>query len=77
LTAALDGCEWSALHLGRTLLPGKEPPVPTVQEAGWAPEPVWTERLEERSFDSAGDRNPVAVKAKAAPLHTTKVLRER
>jgi hypothetical protein len=26
------------------LLPlGKEPPVPIVQEAGWAPEPVWTE----------------------------------
>jgi hypothetical protein len=22
--------------------PGKGPPVPIVQEAGWAPEPVWT-----------------------------------
>jgi hypothetical protein len=29
----------------------KSPPVPTVQEAGWAPEPVWTQRLE-------GDRTP-------------------
>jgi hypothetical protein len=24
--------------------------VPIVQEAGWAPEPVWTQRLEEKSF---------------------------
>jgi hypothetical protein len=25
--------------------PGKGPPVPIVQKAGWAPEPVWTQRL--------------------------------
>jgi hypothetical protein len=30
--------------------PGKGPPVPIVQETGWAPEPVWTQRLEEKSF---------------------------
>jgi hypothetical protein len=35
------------------------PPVPIVQEAGWAPEPVWTQRLEEKSFAPAGDRAPV------------------
>jgi hypothetical protein len=29
-------------------VPGKGPPVPIVQEAGWAPEPVWTQRLENR-----------------------------
>jgi hypothetical protein len=46
LTSALDGGQWSALHPGRTLPPGKEPSVPIVQEAGWAPEPVWTQRLE-------------------------------
>jgi hypothetical protein len=28
------------------------------QEAGWAPEPVWTQRLDEKSFASAGDRTP-------------------
>jgi citrate synthase len=30
------------------------------QESEWAPEPVWTERLEEKSFASAGDRTPIA-----------------
>jgi hypothetical protein len=44
LTSALEGGEWSAPRSGRPLPPGKEPPVPTVQEAGWAPEPVWTQR---------------------------------
>jgi len=28
----------------------KGPPVPIGQEAGWAPEPVWTQRIEEKSF---------------------------
>jgi hypothetical protein len=40
--------------------PGEGPPVPIAQEAGWAPELVWTQRLEEISFASAGDRTPVA-----------------
>jgi hypothetical protein len=57
LTSALDGGEWSASCPGRALPPGKAPPVPIVQEAGWAPEPVWTQRLEEKS--SVGDRTPV------------------
>jgi hypothetical protein len=34
-------------------------PVPIGQEAGWAPEPVWTQRLEERYSASVGDRTPV------------------
>jgi hypothetical protein len=42
------------------LPPGKGPPVPIVQEAGWAPEPVWTQRLEEKSFAPARDRTPIA-----------------
>jgi hypothetical protein len=29
---------------------GKDPPVPIGQEAGWAAEAVWTQRLEEKSF---------------------------
>jgi hypothetical protein len=58
LTAALEGGEWSAARSGRALPPGKEPPVPTVQEAGWAPEPVWTQRVEEKPSASVGDRTP-------------------
>ena len=34
------GDGWSTPHSGR-FTPGKDP-VPTVQEAGWAPGPVWT-----------------------------------
>jgi hypothetical protein len=59
-TSALDGGEWSASRPGPALAPGKGPPVPIVQEAGWAPEPVWTQRLEEKSFALAGDRTSIA-----------------
>jgi hypothetical protein len=59
LTSALDGGEWSSSRPGRALPPDKEPPVPIVQETGWAPEPVWTQRLEENSSASVGDRTPV------------------
>jgi hypothetical protein len=58
LTSALEGDERSASRPGRAVPPGKEPPVPTVQETGWAPEPVWTQRLEEKSSASVGDRTP-------------------
>ena len=37
MTAALEGGEWSAARPGRTLPPGS-----ILQEAGWAPGPVWT-----------------------------------
>jgi hypothetical protein len=48
-TSALDGGERSGSRPGRTLAPGKDPPVHIVQEAGWASKPVWTQRLEEKS----------------------------
>jgi hypothetical protein len=38
------------LHAQAALSPGKEPPVPIGQEAGWAPEPVWTTWIGEKSF---------------------------
>jgi hypothetical protein len=60
LTSALDGGVWSASRPGRALPPGKEPPVPIVQEAGWAPEPVWTQGLEETSSAPVGDRTSIA-----------------
>jgi hypothetical protein len=49
-TSTLDGGEWTASRPVCALAPGKGPPVSTVQEAGWVPEPVWTQRLEEKSF---------------------------
>ena len=39
-TSALDVDGWSTPHPGR-FTPWKDP-VPVVQEAGWAPGPVWT-----------------------------------
>jgi hypothetical protein len=57
LTSALDGGEWLASRHGRALPPGKGPPVPIGQEAAWAPEPVWTQRLEKIFFLCQGS-NP-------------------
>jgi hypothetical protein len=39
LTSALDGSGWSTPRTNR-FAPRKDP-VPIVQEAGWAPRPVW------------------------------------
>jgi hypothetical protein len=39
--------------------PKEEPSAPIGQEAGWGSVLVWTQRLEEISFVSAGDRTPV------------------
>jgi hypothetical protein len=48
-------------HAPAALYPrGKDPAVPIGEEAGWAPEPVWTQRIEEKSFAPAGDRTPIA-----------------
>jgi hypothetical protein len=47
-TSALDGGEWSAPRPGLALKPGKESPVLIGQEAGWTPQPVWTQRLEKK-----------------------------
>jgi len=41
LTSAVDGGKWSASCLGHCTL-GKEPLVPVIEEAGWAPKQVWT-----------------------------------
>jgi hypothetical protein len=44
----------------RGLPPGKGPLVPIGPEAGWVPEPVWTQRLEEKLSAPAGDRTSMA-----------------
>jgi hypothetical protein len=48
MTSALDGV--NGRHAQAALYPqGKDPPIPTGQEAGWVPQPVWIQRLEEKS----------------------------
>jgi hypothetical protein len=59
-TSALDEGEWSESPPGRALPPEKGPPVFIVQVAGWTSEPVWTQRIEEKSFAPAGDRTFIA-----------------
>jgi hypothetical protein len=50
-------------HAPDALYPGKGPPVPIRQEAGWASELVWTQRLEEKCFASAEYRTQVVQSA--------------
>jgi hypothetical protein len=54
---------WPRHYMGWvvSVTPRGKDPVPTVQEAGWAPEPVWTQSLEEKSFAPAGDRTPITL----------------
>ena len=55
MTAALEGDEWSAARLGRTL-PLVKDPVPNLQKAGWAPGSVWTNGKSRPQQDSIADR---------------------
>jgi hypothetical protein len=66
-TSALDGGEWLESRTGRALPPGKGPPVPIVQEAGWALKPIWTQRLEEKSLAPARDRTSIARSPSPSP----------
>jgi hypothetical protein len=65
-TSALDGGEWSASRPGRAI-----PPVPIVQEAGWASEPVWTQRLQEKSFRLSQGSNHVRPVVESVVRHYT------
>jgi hypothetical protein len=56
------GTRWGwvvSITPGPRFTPGKGPLVPIEQEAGWASELVWMQRLEEKSFASVGDQIPV------------------
>jgi hypothetical protein len=41
-------------HVPAALYPGERTTLPIVQEAVWAPEPVWTQRVEEKPFPLPG-----------------------
>jgi hypothetical protein len=47
--------EWSALCPGHTIPPWKGPSVSIRYYARWAPELVWMQRLDEKSFASVMD----------------------
>jgi hypothetical protein len=66
MTSALDGVSGQS-HPGHALSPGKGPPVPIVQEAGWAPEPVWTQTLEGKSLASLPGIKP---RSPSRPVHS-------
>jgi hypothetical protein len=50
--------EWSVSWPSHTLPPRKWLLVPTGDEAGWAPELAWMQRLEEKSFAPVMDQTP-------------------
>ena len=55
MTAALEGGEWSVSTPRPHFTPGKDP-VPILQDAGWAPGPVWTGEKSRPHRDSIPDR---------------------
>ena len=63
-TSALDGGGWSAPRSGCST-PGKDP-VPIVQEAGWAPGPVWT---------GAENITPTGIRSPDRPAHSESLYR--
>ena len=54
-------------HAPATLYPGKDP-VPTLQEAGWAPGPVWT---------GAENLAPTGIRSPVRPAHSESLYRLR
>ena len=79
MTAALEGGEWSAARPGRTLPPRKDP-VPILQEAGWAPGPVWTggkPRPHRESIPDRPARSSVGIPTELPNPHTRRFIRRK
>jgi hypothetical protein len=55
------------LHAPAAFPPGKEPLVPSGEEAGWAPEPFWTRWFREKFPAPAGNRTPIV---QPSAIHT-------
>jgi hypothetical protein len=59
-------------HAQAALYPrGKDPTVPIVQEAGWAPEPVWTQRIEGNILCPRRGSNPDRPVVQSVARHYT------
>jgi hypothetical protein len=56
-------------HAPTALPPREKPLVPTAQEAGWAPEPVWTRWWREKFSAPAGTRTPAHPASSLALYH--------
>ena len=65
LTSVLDGGGWSTPRPSRFTL-GQDP-VPIVQEAGWAPQPVWTDA---ENIAPTGTRSPDRPATELSRLHS-------
>jgi hypothetical protein len=58
-----------------TLTPGKYPPVPIAQNAGWAPDPVWTLCNREKYLAASESRTPAVQRnGWVTPAHTEVVM---
>jgi hypothetical protein len=64
LTSTLDGVSDQRHAPAALLAPGERTAIPIGRKA-WAPELVWTQRLEEKSFTSAGDRTTLIINISA------------
>jgi hypothetical protein len=60
-------------HATAALYPPEErtPPVPIVQEAGWTPEPVWTQRIEEKPSYPCRETNLDRLVVQPVAIHYT------
>jgi hypothetical protein len=58
-------------HAPAALCPGERTPVPIVQEAGWASEPVWTQRLKKKILCPCRGSNPDRPVVQSAVRHYT------
>jgi hypothetical protein len=67
------GLSGQQTHPDHALAPGKETPVPIVQEGGWAPEPVQTQRQQEKNkYTQAKYSNKYKCSRKKPQTHSSK-----
>jgi hypothetical protein len=70
MASALNGVS-DQCHARLSFTPGERTSLSIVQEAGWAPEPVWKQRLEEESFCICRGSNPNCPVVQSVVRHCT------